>query len=409
MATTSRPTWTTSAIVVMSVVVGVTGYYRLLWGDLHGFVVHVDHYDKLFCDFVNHYYPMGRMILSFPWPVDGFYYSAFFAIVLRPLGAMSPGHALWAWGVVQGVGAIMLGVLSARQLGRFGPWQAALFTLVFLTSLPLLHNLKWGQVSVVVTLTVLAASVARRDGRPVLAGVLIAFGIAIKYYSALFLVYYAVRREWRVVWVAAATAVLLLMIVPGMVLGPRAAFLFSQESFVEVSRDAHFMVEDRNSQYFPFVVQRLVGPASGLSLPVLEWVGALIALLGLRIVWALRATATQEAASVSLAVTFLAVSFVVPPSWPHYFVYLPFCQMVILRRTAEPDIGLWTRRAVRGLAVVSIALASVFVLNALQTWARYVSFPFLFVSNALLLLGFHCLPWPVSSRGNGAGAAAASF
>lgn len=374
----------TMAVIVLTLA-AVFGYYRLVWGSLPAFVTAVDHYDTLFCDFVNHYYPMGQRVLSFPWPVEGFFYSAFFALLLRPLGAMELSSALWAWGAVQVVAAIALAVLPRRGCAPATPKAVLLYTLLFATSLPLLHNFKWGQVSVLVTLSVLASARLAQEKRDVPAGIVLALGTAIKYYAAFFLIYYAIRRRWRVLQSFAIGAVCFLLILPAMALGPMGAIRFQRESWLELSRASGVIAQDWNSQYFAHVVLRWLGvvdaPDTVRAVAVLGW--AVVALM-IWLVWALRSADGVVASDLSMAALLLSLPFVLSTSWPHYFVYLPFCQALAIGQLCQqPRSG--RTRLFLALAILSVVLASVFAMNLSAHWNSYAWSGAILIADVLLM------------------------
>ena len=186
-------------VAALSVFVALALYYAGHWASLGEFVLAIDHHEQLFQDFLGHYYPMAQSIYEATAPVRGYFYSAFFAILLAPLKGLDPTAALWAWGGVQ---VVLMLALFAFPLRRLLPmdWRAtALYAFVFASSVPLLHNVKWGQVSVLLVLSVLASFQAYQRGWRVLAGTCLAFAAAIKYYPIVFLVYFLARRDARVV------------------------------------------------------------------------------------------------------------------------------------------------------------------------------------------------------------------
>jgi len=381
----------TVAVIVLTLA-AVFAYYRLVWGTLPAFVTAVDHYDILFCDFVKHYYPMGQRVLSFPWPVDGFYYSAFFALLLRPLGAMNLPSALWVWGTVQIVAAIALAVLPRRGCAAATRKAVLLYTLLFATSLPLLHNFKWGQVSVLVMLSVLASARLAQENRDVPAGIVLALGTGIKYYAAFFLIYYAIRRRWRVLRSFAIGAVCVLFILPATALGPMGVIRFQRESWLELSRASAVIAQDWNSQYFAHVVLRWLGlvdaPDAVRVVAVLGW--AAVALM-IWLVWILRTVDGVVASDLSMAALLLSLPFVLSTSWPHYFVYLPFCQALAIGQLCQqPRSG--RTSLFLALAILSVALASVFALNLSAHWSSYARSGAILVANILLM-------FPVMSLG----------
>jgi hypothetical protein len=73
--------------------------------------------------------------------------------------------AQWLWGGLQVLLALALYALPAADLLRSSRSALLLYTLLLATSLPLLHNFKWGPVSVLLTVGVLAALLLAERGR----------------------------------------------------------------------------------------------------------------------------------------------------------------------------------------------------------------------------------------------------
>jgi len=379
-----QPSKTTTAALVALVLGGVFLYYRHLWGSLEEFGHHVDNYD-FFTDFVRHYYPMGRRILAFPYPIDGFYYSAFFALLLYPTGQLSLPAAMWAWGGLQVALTVALAAIPIRRWLKLTGWRLALYVLLFATSVPVLHNFKWGQVSVLLTLTVFASLYAHAARRDIAAGAWLALGVGIKYYAAWFVIYYVLRRQWRVVAAFAVAAAGWLVVVPALAIGPVVTYQFHREAYDNLSVAARLFVQDWNSQFFPHVLLRLFhvvdSPRAVFALSVVGWA---VALLNVGIVWMLRRSATSAATALSAAALFVSLPFLISTSWAHYLVYLPFCQAVVIAGAVRLPSGP-VRYSLLATAAVSVVLASVFAFNAFPDWNAYVGPGPLFFADVLLM------------------------
>jgi len=375
-----------TAALVLLVLAAVFAYYRWLWGSLAAFGTSVDHYD-LFCDFVRHYHPMGHRILAFPYPIEGFYYSAFFALALWPIGLLKLPAATWAWGILQVLLAAALGILSIGPWSRRGSWRTALAVLLFVTSMPVLHNYKWGQVSVLVTLGVLASLWAYASGRDAAAGALLAACASVNYYAAWFVVFYVLRRRWKAVGAFAATGVVCLAVVPAIVLGPATVWQFHREAFENVRAIASLVAQDWNSQFFPHVLLRWLGTVDAPgTVRALAMAGWLVGAAAAAVVWLLRRQESRDASALSMAALFLALPFLVTTSWPHYLVYLPFCQLAVISGLLTRPSGP-LKAGLLAASAVSIAFASVFAFNAVHEWSVYARSGALFVADVLLMPG----------------------
>jgi hypothetical protein len=368
-------------------------YYAYEWRSFANFVRETDHCQLAFCDFVNHYYPQAQEIVDAVQPVDGFMYSATFAWVLAPIGRLPPVMALKVWAVLQAVlTALMVLPLSwlfLRGTDRFW-WRLAYFALS-LTSIPLLHNFKWGQVSVLLTLCVIAAAFLDGGRRvSVLAGFLMAFAAAIKFYPALFFLIFLVRKQWLALAAAVMLAVLLLTL-PMWPMGYERWRNFGRASKVVPLMDQE-VVEDPNAQYFIRVLTADFASTfpRTTSVSALKRAGRAVALLNILLVISagLLRIPDESRRRLIVCLLFLTLPFVVTTSWTHYFVYLPFCQICLTYEAARivRRGNQWRMSTVWVLGTVSAVLSSIPMMRAQANWLAYVTPGFVFYANLSALL-----------------------
>ncbi len=127
---------------------------RMKWPTFRDFVLAIDHGDVVFADFVNHYYPTVAESLRHGAPAGGFFYPAGFAAMMAPIGLFSLAGAKHAWSVVLGASFGVVVFVLVREAAKGRPVLAALGAAIATTSIPVLHDVKWGQVS----LPILAAA-----------------------------------------------------------------------------------------------------------------------------------------------------------------------------------------------------------------------------------------------------------
>lgn len=373
----------------------LAAYYFWQWRSIQEFVTSIDACDSLFCDFFRHYYPMGAAVLETKQPVHGYLYSAFFALLLRPFAALSPGSALWAWGAVQGLGIVLAWLLPLRRLLTASPTMAALYAGLIATSLPVFHNLAWGQVSLLVVVSVLAAFHAYAGGRRILAGCLLAFAAAIKQYPAVFLIYFILKRDIRAVAAFAVSGIVFFAVLPAIALGPAEWLAFEKAARSSVAW-ADWARLNVNSQYFANVVLRYAhGPWPQFNdralAAALQVIGLAVAVLNVVAMWLAHRRKICGEIGLSLAALFLSLPFVVRTSWPHYFCYLPFCQMVLLGNIGH-SFKEGVRRKMLWLSViVSAAASSTLVFNCFGDWNLYSKYGLLFFSNFVLLAPLYAI------------------
>ena len=432
---TSRPDkpaaprrWWPALLVLAGVAAAAVAYYRAVWGDVPGLVAALDHCKELYCDFTRQYYPTGRDVLTNGQPSNGYFYSSFFALLLVPFGRVEIGTAVALWSLVQLLGIALL-LLPAIDFYRESPRAFALYVVLLAFAMPLLHNLKWGQVSTLVTGCAFAALFLYRRGHTTAAAVVLGFGVAVKYYVAVVAFYFLLRRDWRFLLVLAAAAVLFWFVIPTAVLEPEGNWQF----YVTVrERVAHavttWMPEDINAQYLPSVVGRWLGTAAGRG--VWRWLGYGLFGLNLLAVTRLVLRRAPRAAEWAFALLFLGLPLAVETSWPHYFVYLPFAQTLVwlelaprlttgnaaLSDDSAQSADHSSTRASRSraplvwlsaaLLLVSIVLASMPFFQLVGRWQDYSQYGVLFIANLSLLLAAHALTLRPAARSGRPAAAA---
>ncbi len=104
----------------------------------------LDHCPELGCDFIRHYLPQAASVRTHLAEMNnGWFYPPLLAIVLIPFTFFKNAALLWT--IVNVCGVMML-IRLIRTRDSMAP---ILFTMaLFSTSLPILHAIKWGQVSI---------------------------------------------------------------------------------------------------------------------------------------------------------------------------------------------------------------------------------------------------------------------
>lgn len=377
----------------------VSAYYLFRWHSLTALVAALDHDPQLFLDFTANYLPQARSILSSAAPVPGYFYSAFFALLLLPFAWLDNQSAMIAWGLVQVISAVALCALPVVRLVPLNRGWAAAYVAVFVTSVPVLHTLRWGQVSIILTLLVIAAFHCYSRDQWILTGALIAIAAAIKFYPAVFILYFVMKRDWRVCASFALTFLLAYVLVPAAVLGPRDWFAFEAAATGAIVK-ATWVASDINSQYFPHVVARWLFVSSRSGAPVSDSVRWILMLLGyasfllnLTLVWAMQRRNVRP--MIALVLLFLSLPFAVTTSWPHYFAFLPFCQVVVLAYVlAGRSRAKSSSVAAAVLLVLSVAFSNIVVFGLFASWVDYSGLGMLFAADLFLLVAMYTLIIP---------------
>lgn len=319
------------------------------WPRFHG---GIDFNAAPFEDFMGPYYKQALAMHVDQKLQPGFLYPPAFAIFLKPLGVLSGWAASWTWLGLLGLASLLLGVIGLG-LGR-GAWAssipaspvaAGLFGLLFGLSFPWVHDMHWGQVSTIVWALTLGGLWAWERQRRWTSACLLALAISLKLFPAWFLLVFAMRKDWGGIARVAGLSIVGLFLAPGIVMGPAAVSAFYGDLMHWWSGSMRELFwESETSQFVPAVLHRLWGGPVGL-LQFLAW-GLPLGLAAWTIwrAWNCVRAKQSRRAWVLLAA---ALPLVLSPSWPHYFVWLPWALWWAWQQAALP-----VYRVVIGLSAI---------------------------------------------------------
>jgi hypothetical protein len=144
-------------------------------------------------------------------------------LTLLPLASLPPIAGALSWFVLKVVltaVAIWFCFDMIRPPGRpLASWIQAAILLFSLR--PILSDLHHGNNNLVILFLIVAALQAWRKGYDVLAGLVLSLAIAYKVTPALFVIYFAYKRSWRLVGATALGMGIFLLIVPSVIVGPQ--------------------------------------------------------------------------------------------------------------------------------------------------------------------------------------------
>jgi hypothetical protein len=137
------------------------------------------------------------------------------ALLLLPLARLQPLAALRVLTCV----SVLCLICSIILLAKILSWSLVDSTVfVLLSGYAVLGALRLGQPYILVSLSCILGYYARLKGRPLLAGICFGLFTPIKYLPVVFLVYFAFRKEWKVV-LGGAAAILMVTAVSVGILG----------------------------------------------------------------------------------------------------------------------------------------------------------------------------------------------
>jgi alpha-1,2-mannosyltransferase len=176
-------------------------------------------------------------------------------LLMAPLGLWSYTSAYSIWTIVSilcGLAAVVcLGTTLDREDGRTGP--TLVLGILLLAYFPTFVNVQLGQVALVLLLLLSIVWVAARGGRDTVAGVALGLALTMKLFAALLLLYFLVRRRWRLAAWSAAT--LLLTTAAGLLVFGPASF----REYLRALETVTWYASNWNASFLGFLTRILGG------------------------------------------------------------------------------------------------------------------------------------------------------
>ncbi len=298
-----------------------------------------------------------------------FTYTPFGLLVLSPLAFGALGLVEWVWWMVSAGCLVVSGVLmlgSTFTLPARRAWAvAALLGAVATVALePVRSNFDYGQINVILMVMVVADLTRVRGPWR---GVLVGLAAAVKLTPVIYLVYFAVARDWRSLVRAVATILVVTGLSWAVLPADSARYWFHQ--FYDAKRTGPLGIV--SNQSWNGVVHR--APFDGGHLGTAVWIALSVATLACGAVltrWLVVGTRTAEAVMV-LALTEVLVS---PVSWTHHWSWLAL----------TPIVAASVARVHRSVAVALMVLVGLAVFTP-YLWIRHG--PLADVTSNSLVLG----------------------
>jgi hypothetical protein len=133
----------------------------------------------------------------FPHPAP---YPPFDAILFSLLLAFNIKNAIYIWYILELLFLFSIAcILSVLWKGRLNGIIAIIIFFIMLAWYPVMRDLALGQLSILLTFLFLATLLAMHKGHRILAGALIGLSIAIKVIAWPLIIYFAFKKDWKVV------------------------------------------------------------------------------------------------------------------------------------------------------------------------------------------------------------------
>jgi alpha-1,2-mannosyltransferase len=271
-------------------------------------------------------------------------------LLALPLAGLAYPDAFLVWNLLSlAAFAASLAIVAWQLRIPVAPWMVPPALALLLVCAPFREQVLHGQLNLVLLLLLVGAWAAERSGRPALAGALVGAAAAVKVFPGFFILYFALRRQWRAAAAAVASLAALTLL---------ALALFGTEAYRDyfdkgMPAAAACRGDWLNCSLAGFW-SRLLGPsndakiadspAAALALTALSAL-LLLAVLVPRVVRA----ASREQTDLAFGSWCVAMLLVSPIAWNHYLLLL-LIPVALLWRDL-PGEG-WSRWAFRGVLVL---------------------------------------------------------
>lgn len=363
-------------------------YYVRVWGHVAGYAAAMDKWGAMASDFIAFYYPAAQEVLRTATPPLGFLYPQFFALCLVPLSWLPLYTAVCVWTGLEVLVAGLLFLLPARYILRRSRSAYYVYLLAFLCSMPIPDCIKWGQVSNLIVLCILGCMFLYHRGYQRLAAVALSVPIAIKFYPALFLIYFLLKRDYRFIVFCGLSVLFLAVAVPVCIMDESGWVLYHYVLYNNLNTVRIAVRNHDKVQYVPYLLYHWThGTIHDLAHVVLyRRLSLSVGVINILIVNRLIRRAYEDGIFWSFVLLFASLPFLVESSWPHYFGWLPFCQAFLCLSFLNRRITAGNIAQVFLLLWPSIMLGSMLVFNWIGDYRTTQRCGVIMLSNALLLV-----------------------
>lgn len=309
------------------------------------------------------------------FPEREFKYAPALAVMMAPLGALHPRTAAIVWGAWNGalLGVVFCAAWAYAARGVHAAWMLVP-GLVLLRAANDNVNLGQLNLSAIAPATLAFLCVAR--GRDAAAGVLAAFGTAVKYLPALLAIWFAFHRRWKALGALAGGVVAFGIGLPAAALGPERSFrllgAWWEARHAVYTGAAASDLPGHSVKSFLYRVFGGTRYRTGSGEDAIDWdvslasidhgvlFGAVIVIVGLLLALVLRAASRRPPLAASAAGLFVCWMLLASPEArsPHFFyVALPAAA------ATAALVAAWRTRAPNRVGATLLATTAALLLN----------------------------------------------
>jgi alpha-1,2-mannosyltransferase len=246
----------------------------------------------------------------------------FQTLLLSPVGLVRYEHAFLIYSflsLVCGLAAVLL-IAHETAGDKYEPPLFLLFLIIIMYYYPTWANVLYGQLSLILLLLVALAWKAARQGRDTASGIYLGLAMSLKIFVGLFLVFFLVRRRWRLLGWFMGTFILL-SLVPLWFFGIEV-----YKTYITILSNVTWYASSWNASFQGFF-SRIFGGSENIplvNLPVVTQIltklGSLVFLCGLVwVAWPRAQERNRERFDLGFSLTIIGMLLICPLGWMYYF------------------------------------------------------------------------------------------
>jgi hypothetical protein len=208
----------------------------------------------------------------------------------------------------------------------------------------------------------------------------LALATTIKYYPAFFLLGFMLRKDGKFFAWFAGFVFTFMLLIPAGFLGLGTTVHFYTFALSEAGSALNWVANDVNSQFFSHLVLRLTALDHSYN-GIISLFGSLICfLVAILLFFCLRHDPDKKTQLLGFTSVFLLQPYLINTSWPHYFVYLPFCAVLAIIYSHAKKIA--------ALSFIALFLQTMLCFSLFSGARQYAFFGVLHFANLLVLLHY---------------------
>jgi hypothetical protein len=268
----------------------------------------------------------------------------FQTLLLAPVGLIKYEQAFMIYSFISIISGLVAVLLIAHETAnkKYELSFLFIFMIIIMFYYPTLTNIIYGQLSLVLLLLIALAWIAARNGRDALGGIYLGLAMSLKIFVGLFLLFFLVRRRWRLLLWFIGTFTLLSLL-PLWFFGidtyKNYITILSSITWYAASWNASFLGfftrifgGSENVPLFnlPAVAQTLTRICSGLFILWLAWLA-----------WPRAQESSLDRFDLGFSLTITGMLLISPLGWMYYFPTLLIPAVVAWRMVRRLEARIW--------------------------------------------------------------------